>query len=174
MFDMERGARFAAVAEFGRRRILRVGVASLLAAGVLAGASVADARTTKIQILTRATAFGGYSFPGVGQYEVITGIATGEVNPNNPKNAVITDIKFAPRLSNGNVQYQHNFYILKPIDLSKGNHKMMYEPPNRGRKTYQELNRTPDGGNDPAALTEAAFPGEVANSFLWSRGYTTV
>jgi len=174
MFDMERGARFAAVAEFGRRRILRVGVASLLAASVLAGASVADARTTKIQILTRATAFGGYSFPGVGQYEVITGIATGEVNPNNPKNAVITDIKFAPRLSNGNVQYQHNFYILKPIDLSKGNHKMMYEPPNRGRKTYQELNRTPDGGNDPAALTEAAFPGEVANSFLWSRGYTTV
>jgi hypothetical protein len=63
---------------------------------------------------------------------------------------------------------------LKPVDLSKGNHKMMYEPPNRGRKTYQELNRTPDGGNDPAALTEAAFPGEVANSFLWSRGFTTV
>ena len=51
---------------------------------------------------------------------------------------------------------------------------MMYEPPNRGRKTYQELNRTPDGGNDPAALTEAAFPGELGNSFLWSRGYTTV
>ena len=86
---------------------------------------------------------------------------------------MITDIKFAPKLPNGNVQYQHNFYILKPVDLSKGNHKMMYEPPNRGRKTYQEVNRTPDGGNDPAAL-EATFPGEAANSFLWSRGYTTV
>jgi hypothetical protein len=70
--------------------------------------------------------------------------------------------------------YQHNFYILKPVDLSKGNHKMMYEPPNRGRKTYQELNRTPDGGNDPAALAETAFPGELANSFLWPQGYTTV
>jgi len=105
--------------------MLRVGVAGLLAAGVLAGASIADARTTRIQILSRTTAFGGYSFSGVGQYEVITGTATGEVNPNNPKNAVITDIKFAPRLPNGNVQYQHNFYILKPVDLSKGNHKMM-------------------------------------------------
>ena len=51
---------------------------------------------------------------------------------------------------------------------------MMYEPPNRGGKTYQTLNRTPDGTNDPGALTEAAFPGELANSFLWTRGYTTV
>jgi hypothetical protein len=113
---------------------------------MLAGASAADARTTQIQILSRTTAFGGFSFPGVGPYEVITGIATGEVNPNDPKNAVITDIARAPKLANGNVRYQHNFYILKPLDLSKGNHKMMYEPPNRGRKTYQELNRTPDGG----------------------------
>jgi len=154
--------------------VLQLSIATAAAAGLLGGASLADARTTNIQIITHTTAFGGYSFPGIGQYEVITGIATGEVNPNDPKNAVITDIALAPRLPDGNVQYQHNFYILKPVDLSKGNHKMMYEPPNRGRKTYQELNRTPDGGNDPAALTEAAFPGELANSFLWSRGYTTV
>ena len=174
MFDLERAARFAPLAEFARRSILQVGVASFLAAGML-GASIAEARTTRIQILSRTTAFGGYSFPGVGQYEVITGIATGEVDPKDPKNAVITDIGLAPRLANGNVQYQHNFYILKPVDLGKGNHRMMYEPPNRGRKTYQELNRTPDGGNDPAAvLTEAAFPGELGSSFLWSRGYTTV
>jgi hypothetical protein len=175
MVDMERGARFAPVAQFGRRWMLQVGVASFLAAGMV-GASIADARTTQIQILSppHTIAFGGYSFPGVGQYEVITGIATGEVNPNDAKNMVITDIARAPRLANGKVMYQHNFYILKPVDLSKGNHKMMYEPPNRGRKTYQELNRTPDGGNDPAALTEAAFPGELGNSFLWSRGYTTV
>jgi hypothetical protein len=162
------------IALASQRRLLQAGIAGLLTAGMFAAASTADARTTRIQILSRTTAFGGFSFAGIGQYEAITGIATGEVNPNDPKNAVITDITLAPRLPDGNVQYQHNFYILKPVDLSKGNHKMMYEPPNRGRKTYQELNRTPDGGNDPAALTEAAFPGEVANSFLWSRGFTTV
>jgi hypothetical protein len=36
-------------------------------AGMLAFAPVAQARTTKIEILTRGVAFGGYSFPGVGQ-----------------------------------------------------------------------------------------------------------
>src|SRR5262249_834708 len=115
-----------------------------------------------------------HSFPGVGQYEVITGIATGEVDPSNPQNALITDIQLAPKLPNGNVQYQHNFYILKPVDLSHGNHKMMYEPPNRGGKTYQTLNNTPAGTNDPAALTDAANPGVLDGSFLWTRGYTTV
>lgn len=100
---------------------MQVGVASFLAVDVLGG-SKADARTTRIQILSCTTAFGGYSFHGVDQYEVITGIATGVVDPNNPQNAVITDIALAPRLKDGNVQYQHNFYILKPLDLSHGNH----------------------------------------------------
>ena len=140
----------------------------------IAATSVADARTTQITILSRVMAFGGYSFPGVGQYEVIIGIASGEVDPGDPQNAVITDIELAPRNAKGHVVYQHNFYILKPVDLSRGNHEMMYEPPNRGNKTYQTLNRTPDGTNDPAALIDAAVPGELANSFLWPQGYTTV
>ena len=122
---------------------MQFGIASALAAGILAATSIADARTTKIEILTRAIAFGGYSFDGVGQYEKITGIATGEVNPDDPKNAVIVDIRLAPKLPNGNVQYRHNFYILKPVDLSKGNHKMMYEPPNRGGKTYAHAQPQP-------------------------------
>ena len=171
MVEIERDAQFVRSPEFAKRRLLRIGIASALAGGMLVGACAADARTTHIQILTRTTAFGGYSFPGVGQYEVITGIATGEINPDDPKNGVITDIALAPRLPDGNVMYQHNFYILKPVDLSKGNHKMMYEPPNRGGKTYQTLNRTPSGGNDPAAITD---PNVLANSFLWTRGYTTV
>src|SRR6185312_3358744 len=171
MVEIERDAQFARSPEFAKRRLLRIGIASALAGGMLVGACAADARTTHIQILTRTTAFGGYSFPGVGQYEVLTGIATGEINPDDPKNGVITDIALAPRLPDGNVMYQHNFYILKPVDLSKGNHKMMYEPPNRGGKTYQTLNRTPSGGNDPAAITD---PNVLANAFLWTRGYTTV
>ena len=36
------------------------------------------------------------------------------------------------RTPTGKVEYAFDFYILKPIDLSKGNHKVMYEPPNRG------------------------------------------
>jgi hypothetical protein len=152
------------------RKLLQLGMATALAAGMLMSVSAAQARTTQIQILNRGVAFGGYSFADVGQYEFITGIATGEVDPNNPQNSVIVDIGLAPLNGNGKVQYQHNFYILKPLDLSKGNHKMMYEPPNRGGKTYQTLNNTPTGTNDPAALTD---PNVLANSFLWTRGYTT-
>jgi hypothetical protein len=149
----------------------RLGVASLLATSFLvAAAPVAHARITSIQILTRGPAFGGHSFAGVGQYEFITGIATGEVDPNDPHNAIITDIQLAPKNAQGHVVYQHNFYILQPLDPSKGNHKMMYEPPNRGSKTYQQLNNTPTGTNDPAALTD---PVALDDSFLWTRGYTT-
>jgi hypothetical protein len=143
----------------------------LLATGILAATSVAQARTTQIQISSRGTAFGGHSFAGVGQYEFIIGVATGEVDPANPQNAVITDIELAPRNTRGHVGYQHNFYILQPLDFNKGNRKMMYEPPNRGGKTYQTLNNTPTGTNDPAALTD---PATLDDSFLWTRGYTTV
>jgi hypothetical protein len=170
LVDIEHGVRFARTPEFTKRRLLQLSIASALATGIVAAASVADARTTHIQI-QRTTAFGGYSFPGVGQYEVITGIATGEVDPNDPQNAVITDLQLAPRNAEGHVVYQHNFYILKPVELSNGNHKMMYEPPNRGGKTYQALNNTPSGTNDPAAITDATV---LANSFLWPQGYTTV
>lgn len=153
------------------RSILRLGIAGLLTTTVLVAATVAHARITQITITSRHIAFEGFSFPVVGQYEVITGIATGEVDPSNPQNALITDIVLAPRNAASHVVYSHNFYILKPVDLSHGNHKMMYEPPNRGGKTYQTLNNTPTGTNDPAALTD---PTVLGDSFLWTRGYTTV
>jgi hypothetical protein len=150
---------------------MRLGIAGLLATTMLTLAPTAQARITKIDILKRGPAFGGFSFPLIGPYEVIIGVAHGEVNPANPQNAIITDLSLAPRNANGNVEYSNNFYILKPVNLAQGNHKMMYEPPNRGGKTYQTLNNTPTGTNDPAALTD---PAVLEDSFLWTRGYTTV
>src|SRR5678815_440974 len=134
---------------------MRIKVA-LAAALLLVAASAADARITKLTIVTRESpTFGGHTFPGVGSYEKIVGKASGELDPNDPKNAVIVDIKLAPRNARGKVEYAFDFYILKPIDLNKGNHKVMYEPPNRGNKTYQALNRSP-ASNDPGALTNPA------------------
>src|SRR5215472_12352549 len=105
----------------GKQRLSRLGIATLLGTSVLVATTVAQARTTQIQILSRGLAFGGHSFSGVGQYEFITGIATGEVNPTDPQNAIITDIQLAPRNNRGVVVYQHNFYILQPLDFNKGN-----------------------------------------------------
>ena len=151
MVDFERSTPPTRIQHITKHKLLQLGVTTALATGLLVVASGAQARITKIEISNRATAFGGYSFPGVGQYEVITGVATGEVNPNSLQNSVITDIKLAPTNANSNVVYQHNFYILKPLNLKQGNHKMMYEPPNRGGKTYQTLNNTPTDFNKLSA-----------------------
>jgi hypothetical protein len=156
----------------GLCRDRNVGIASvsLLVAALLA-ATPADAHITKIQInVKESPTFGGFSWPGVGQYEKLAGKAFGEVDPSDPKNAVIADIQFAPKNAHGNVEYSFDFYILKPVDLSKGAHRVMYEPPNRGGKTWANMARFPNG-NDPGAVTD---PSVLANAFLMPRGYTMV
>jgi hypothetical protein len=134
-------------------------------------AAPTEAGITRIQIVTRESpTFGGYSWPGVGQYEKIVGKAFGEVDPTDPKNALIVDIALAPRNAHGNVEYAFDFYILKPIDLTKGAHKVMYEPPNRGTKMWANFGRV-TGGNDPGSITDINV---LANAFLMPRGYTMV
>jgi hypothetical protein len=142
-----------------------------IAAAALWSATDAQARITRFEVTqTESPTFGGYAWPEVGAYEKIVGIAHGEVNPKDPKNAVIADIALAPRNARGNVEYSFDFYILKPIDLKRGAHKMMYEPPNRGRKTWNTFGRVP-AGNDPGSITD---PAVLANTFLMPRGFTVV
>jgi len=146
-------------------------LAILALLAVCGSRGTADARIVRIQVTaTESPTFGGYSWPGVGQYEKVVGKAFGEVDPFDTKNAVIVDIQLAPRNAGGKVEYSFDFYILKPIDLSRGAHKVMYEPPNRGGKTWGNFGRMP-GGNDPGSVTD---PTVLANAFLMPRGYTMV
>ena len=146
-------------------------LAILALLAVCGSPGTADARIVRIQVTaTESPTFGGYSWPGVGQYEKVVGKAFGEVDPFDTKNAVIVDIQLAPRNAGGKVEYSFDFYILKPIDLSRGAHKVMYEPPNRGGKTWGNFGRMP-GGNDPGSVTD---PTVLANAFLMPRGYTMV
>src|SRR5437899_12997250 len=63
------------------RGVLRWGMAgALVAAAILAVATAAGAGVTKIQIISRGPAFGGYSFPKVGTYERIIGKAFAEIS----------------------------------------------------------------------------------------------
>src|SRR6266853_4097289 len=90
-------------------------IAVVLGLVTVGSPGVAQARITKVQITTIETpTFGGYSWPGVGQYEKIVGKAFGEVDPLDPKSAVIVDIDLAPRNARGNVEYSFDFCILKP------------------------------------------------------------
>ena len=100
----------------------------------------AQARITGIQINSRALAFAGTSFGSVGQYETLRGVAFGEVDPDDPLNEVITDIKRAPRNARGMVEYNMDFWINKPLDMSKANGTLLHDVPNRGNVRSLELN----------------------------------
>ena len=156
---------FVAIRSRGRALHLAPLPLALAVAGVTLCVDDAQARITKVLITTKESpTFGGYSWPGVGQYEKLYGKAFGEVDPLDPKNAVIVDIASRREMRSGKVEYSFDFYILKPIDLKKGAHKVMYEPPNRGGKTWNSFGRVtsgPGGANDPGSIVDPAVLAEL-------------
>ena len=119
----------------------------------------AQAGITSIQVTSTTPAFGGVSFGATGTYENVVGVAHGEVDPDDPLNAVITDIEFAPRNTRGMVEYSMDFSIFKPVDMSKSNHMLLYDVVNRGRMSIPALdigsgaNNAGDGFMESAGFT---------------------
>ena len=121
-------------------RLFRASFISLLFVALAGFGDPAAARITKIQINSRAIAFGGASFGSVGQYETLRGVAWAEVDPDDPLNEVITDIKLAPRNARGMVEFNFDFWINKPLDMTKANGTLLHDVPNRGSVRSLELN----------------------------------
>lgn len=141
-------------------------VRSFLVLLLLAANLTAQARIVRIEITSRQSpTFEGIAFGQVGAYEKLRGKAYGELDPASPQNALITDIALAPRNARGMVDYSMDIYILKPINLSQGNHKLFLEINNRGGKLFGGLNNS-TGGNDPTTAAQAA------EGFLMNLGYT--
>ena len=106
-----------------------------LAAAAILSAATADARVARIVIDAKVSpAFDGATFGAAGQYETITGKAFGELDPNDPHNAIIQDIKLAPRNARGMVEYTASFQLAKPIDAAKASHVLWHDVPNRGTR----------------------------------------
>src|SRR5262249_49147016 len=74
----------------------------------------------------------GKDFGKAGLYELFTGHFTGELDPKDPHNQVITDIQFAPRNARGLVEYTASFAMAKPIDMSQASGVLKYSVTNRG------------------------------------------
>jgi hypothetical protein len=86
----------------------------------------ADARITRIEIASvQSPTFEGRSFGAAGRYEKLAGRFFGEVDPADPSDAVITDIRLAPRNARGMVEYSGNFLIIRPVDPAKGNQRLL-------------------------------------------------
>jgi quercetin dioxygenase-like cupin family protein len=109
--------------------------------------------------------FGGAEFGTVGTYERLHGTVFGELDPTHHLNAGIVNLDRVARNARGNVEYQSDFRILKPLDLDRGNGCLVYDVPNRGNQPIMpRLNGAPDGGH----------PQHAGNGFLMRRGFTLV
>lgn len=124
---------------------------------------------TRLQIdKVESPTFEGRAFGPVGQYEKLVGKAFGQVDPQDPTDRLITDIALAPRNARGLVEYSMDVFILKPIDLSKGNHRLLHEVNNRGDIRFLSSLNDGGGGNNPTKAVDAG------NGFLMLQGYTIV
>ena len=90
------------------------------------------AEVTVFSIEHRQAFAGGASWGNAGPYEKLTGTALLEVDPRNPLHAGIVDLGNAPRNARGMVEFSTQFFILKPVDMARGNHKIFYAINNRG------------------------------------------
>src|SRR5262245_37769180 len=152
-----------------RRLFVMLALVALLASV----ASPAEAHITRIVIdpaRSESPTFEGRAFGPdgrVGPYEKLRGRAYGEVDPDDPRNAAITDLKLAPRNARGKVEYSMDIFILKPVDLRRGNQKLFLDFNNRGEMRVAALNDTALSNNPTTAA-------QAGTGFIMGLGYTVV
>lgn len=127
----------------------------LVCAALLSTPFTAGARVVRISIESRQTSTDEGDSAGP-PYETFSGHAFGELDPNDPHNAIITDIDLAPRNGRGMVEYAATFTLEASADLSKSNGVLLYAVPNRGNRI------TPNC---------YSVKGETGERFLRKRGY---
>ena len=113
---------------------MRRAVAAVLLGGLWAAlaAQPADARVARIVVERTAPYAGGKSFGEAGPFERLDGTVYLEVDPDDPLNAVIVNLDRAPRNARGLVEFSAPFFIIKPVDLARGNGKLLHGVNNRG------------------------------------------
>lgn len=131
-------------------------------------AGATPARTPALSLkITGKQDFAG-TYGSVGQYEQLTGTVSGEIDPKDPRNAVIQDLALAPVNANGMVEYTADFVMLKPKDMSKASGVLRYDAPNRGNiLTMPNPAVTPSDGvylERGYVLLYAAWQGDVPKS----------
>lgn len=122
--------------------------------------------TTQLEIQTRTTVLDGKPFGDAGAYEKIAGTLRFAVDPMHPINQRVTDITLAPRNAQGLVEFSGDFYVLKPVDMKKGNGALFVDVPNRGRKVAIEMFNSTPRVPDPTTAKD------FGNGFLMRQGYT--
>jgi len=147
-----------------------IGWIALLA---LASISFAHARITEINVRSVVPFAEGHSFGTVGAYERVSGVAKGELDPSDARNRVIVNLDRAPKNTRGKVEYEVDFDLLRPVNADRGNHRILYDVTNRGRKfllhwVLDAPAQAVGAVNDPKSLQDAG------NGLFFEMGYTMV
>ena len=129
-------------------------------------APTASAEVVRLEILSREPFADGMEFGEVGAYEKIKGRLHYSVDPGDAANSRIVDLQYAPRNSEGKVEFVGEFVLLKPLDLSKGNHRLLYDVNNRGNLVMLGSMNDAPWSNDPST------PLHAGNGFLMRQGYS--
>lgn len=149
------------------RRLQRLTRFTLVCIGALV-AVPASAELMSFEVQSVTPAFDGREFGNVGKYEVVRALARYRVDPKLPVNAGLVNIHKAPVGDDGRVAFDSDVVMLKPVDLARGNNKLVYEMVNRGRPlSIGLLNKAP--GGDAFDSPQAAGDG-----FLMNAGFTIV
>ena len=123
---------------------------------------------TTFEIKSRSPLAGGVAFGEVGPYEHLEGIVHFGNDPNHPRNRGITDLNLAPRDAGGMVRCSADFSILRPVNPQMGNHRILLDVLNRGRRrALKHFNSAPD-------VLDPGAPLDPGNGFLMREGYTVV
>ncbi len=133
----------------------------------------AAARVTEINVTAVEPFAEGASFGETGGYERVKGTFKGELDPADARNKAIVNLDKAPRNAGGRVEYEADFFILRPADAVRGNRKILFDVTNRGRKyvhwrLMDARLASPAAGNDPRTVQDAG------NGLFLRRGYTIV
>ena len=146
-----------------RRTFAPVVLAGLL--GILA-AIPADARVVRIEVERTAPYAGGKEFGDAGAFERLDGTVHMEVDPDDPLNAMIVNLDRAPRNDRGMVEFSAPFFLIKPVDMARGNRKLLYGINNRGNAIELPFQTFP-------SLSPGADP-ESGDGLLFRLGYSFV
>ena len=122
----------------------------------------------RFRIHTREPFASGAEFGATGAYERIIGAVDFAIDPDDLAYAMVVDADRAPRNEHGLVEFSTDLFLLKPVDLARGNRRILYDVNNRGNKRVLSFFNDAPGTNDP-------YSGEHAgNGYLMRRGYTVV
>ena len=151
-------------------RTLIVAALAVLAVSIVVP-SPSEARVIRIVVEQKRLVLDGKGFGDVGPYERLDGTVYFEVDPDDPLNAGIVNLDKAPKTPEGRVGFSAPFYILKPVDMARGNRKIFYGINNRGNKLeYAWRTHLPNGTRNNNPTTEDDF----GDALLLRLGYTYV